>query len=274
MHNNSGGILITDETGPDHDNLITGNTVTRNGYACGITLASHPAASLANPTTPFNFGVYHNTVSGNEVSFNGLLSGAGAGVGIYAPGPGSQTYGNMVIGNTLESNGLPGVAMHNHAAPPGAPAISFNDNSIIGNTIRFNAADTEDAATAGPTGINIYSLTPMTGTVIAQNQVDNEAIDLAVNVALAGSTGPAQIQAHLNNFVPYGFRPRIVGISNTGAAQVDGAENWWGCTSDPSQSSGLLRCAAVTSGVTTSPWLLQPAPAVTAAANPFLNRPQ
>ncbi|HEX4228294.1 MAG TPA: right-handed parallel beta-helix repeat-containing protein [Bryobacteraceae bacterium] len=254
VHNNSGGILISDETGPNHDNLVTRNTVNSNGYACGITLASHPAASLANPTSPLSFGIYHNTISENESSSNGLSNGGGAGIGLYAQGPGAQTYGNVVIGNTITGNGLPGVAMHNHAAPPGAPAINFNDNSIIGNTIRLNAADSEDAATAGPTGINIYSLTPMTGTVVAQNVIDHESIDLAVNVA-SGGAGP-QIQAHLNDFAPFGFRPYTQGISNTGGALVDATENWWGCSAGPEALNG---CTKASSGVNFMPWLTQPA---------------
>jgi nitrous oxidase accessory protein NosD len=254
VHNNAGGILISDETGPNHDNLITRNTVSFNAYDCGITMASHPAASLANPTSPLSFGVYHNTVSNNESSSNGLATSGGAGVGMFAPGPGAQTYGNVVIGNTIMGNGQPGVAMHNHAAPPGAPAVNFNDNSIIGNTIRLNAADTADAATAGPTGINIYSVAAITGTVVAQNVIDHESIDLAVNVA-SGGAGP-QIQAHLNDFAPFGFRPYTQGISNTGGALVDGTENWWGCSAGPQALNG---CAKASSGVTFMPWLTEPA---------------
>jgi parallel beta-helix repeat protein len=40
VENNSGGILITDETGTNHNNLITGNSVYDNPFDCGIT--SHP----------------------------------------------------------------------------------------------------------------------------------------------------------------------------------------------------------------------------------------
>lgn len=254
VHNNSGGILVTDETGPNHDNLITGNTVSFNAFACGITLASHPAAALANPTTPFNFGVYHNTVSNNQSFSNGLAVGGGAGVGLFAPGPGSKTYGNLVIGNTLSSNGLPGVAMHNHAAPPHAPAVTFNDNSIIGNTIRFNGPDSADAATRGPTGINIYSVTPMTGTVVAQNLIDHEGIDVAVNVASTGTNDGPQIQVHLNSFLPNGLQPNTEGISNTGMALVDATENWWGCVVGP----GTWHCTEASANVTFSPWLVVP----------------
>jgi parallel beta-helix repeat protein len=50
VDHNAGGILLTDETGPNHDNLITGNQITENGYDCGITLASH------RPPTNLGFG--------------------------------------------------------------------------------------------------------------------------------------------------------------------------------------------------------------------------
>jgi parallel beta-helix repeat protein len=53
VDHNAGGILLTDETGPNHDNLITGNLVTENGYDCGITLASHrPPTNLGFGQTP------------------------------------------------------------------------------------------------------------------------------------------------------------------------------------------------------------------------------
>ena len=46
------------------------------------------------------------------------------------------------------------------------PPVNLNDNVIVGNHISGNAADTEDAATPGPTGINLYSVAPVWGTVI------------------------------------------------------------------------------------------------------------
>jgi Right handed beta helix region len=47
VENNSGGILLSDDTGRTHDNLITGNVVQGNPYDCGITLASHALYSKA-----------------------------------------------------------------------------------------------------------------------------------------------------------------------------------------------------------------------------------
>ena len=171
VENNSGGILLSDDTGPTHDNLIMGNTVQNNPYDCGITLASHP---LAGSNVTAAAGVYHNTISGNTSEHNGTqVPGAGAGVGIFAPYPFSKSYGNVVVNNNLIDNGLPGVAMHAHA-----PGATIADNMIAGNTISRNGADTEDTATAGPTGINVSGgdngsgvpLAVITGTVIAVTQ--------------------------------------------------------------------------------------------------------
>jgi parallel beta-helix repeat protein len=206
---NSGGILISDDTGTTHDNQISGNVVSNNFFDCGITLASHSGA-----------GVYHNTISGNLSSGNGTkLPGAGAGVGIFAPGPGSKAYGNVVINNTITGNGLPGVTMHNHAAVSGAPPVVFDDNVIIGNVIFGNAADTQDAATPGPTGINIYSVAPINGTVVTQNVVSQEFVGLAFK-------GPGTVIASLNNFMT----PTGVFL---GAGQVIATQNWWGCPTGP-----------------------------------------
>jgi parallel beta-helix repeat protein len=236
---NAGGILVTDDTGATHDNVISSNSVVRNTQLdCGITLPSH------NNQTG---GVYHNTISGNDSSYNG-----GPGVGIFAPGPGSKAYGNVVINNRLRGNGLPGVTMHNHAAPGvnGVPAFLpepvFNDNQIIGNEISDNSQDFEDAATSGPTGINVYSVGPMSGTVISQNVIHQEALDIVVKIP---STGSVAVQTHLNNL------PDPVGIENDGGGLVDATQNWWGCSAGPNTNG----CSSVSqSGVLYTPWLTKP----------------
>jgi parallel beta-helix repeat protein len=235
---NSGGILLSDDTGATHDNFITGNIVRENPFDCGITLASHAPASITHSSLPL--GVFHNTIARNESSHNGLgAAGAGAGVGLFAPGPGNQTYANVVINNTLADNGLPGVTMHNHASFPGAPAVNLNDNIIVGNTIRGNHADTFDAATPGPTGINIFSIASVTGTVISQNTIEQEAIAVAVKT-------PSLVELHLNNF-PAGS----IGVDNLGGGTVNAMENWWGCSGGPTARG----CATVAGTVLFAPWL-------------------
>lgn len=236
--NNAGGMLITDDSGASHDNVITGNTIERNiGGDCGITIPSHSGA-----------GVYHNVVSDNDSSYN-----SGPGVGIFAPGPGSKAFANVVIHNTLRANALPGVTMHNHAAPgvggvpPFLPPVEFNDNVIVGNVISENSQDFADAATAGPTGINVYSLAPMTGTIISQNVIRQEQLDIVIKVPAVAV--PA-VQIHLNN-----FPQNAVGVQNSGTAQVDATQNWWGCSGGP----GANGCATISgTDVLFAPWLTSP----------------
>jgi parallel beta-helix repeat protein len=242
VEDNSGGILITDETAPSANNLIKDNNVHDNAYACGITMAGHPPANASGPIAGVSFGIMHNVIAHNDSHHNGLgIPGAGAGVGIFAPSPGTVNTANVVAGNDLRDNGLPGVTMHNHAsAPPPAPGINLNDNIIVGNRIYGNAADTEDAMTSGPTGINIFSTAPVTGIVIAQNDFSDESINIAFKAPGGG------IEAHFND-----FNERGIGVDNLGSGTIDATENWWTCASGPSAI-----CSSVAgSEVTSAPWL-------------------
>jgi nitrous oxidase accessory protein NosD len=246
VDDNSGGILISDETGINRNNLITGNWVHDNPYDCGITLASHGPATSVIPKAKLPFGIMQNTIVHNNSSHNGLgVPGAGAGVGIFAPFPGTTNWANVVVDNDLRNNGLPGVTMHNHAAAPApAPPVNLNDNVIVGNRISGNAADTDDAATPGPTGINVFSVAPITGTVISQNLFEDEAVD----VAFKAPSG--QVNAHLNDF--NGF---AVGVANYGTGTVDAIQNWWHCAQGP----GHTGCTGIVGkGVLFKPWLTFP----------------
>ncbi len=131
---NSGGILLSDDTGPAYGNLIAYNDVTGNTLDCGITVAGH---------TPevFGGGVHDNRIIANQVTGNGL-AGQGAGVLLATgvpgnvpgiPGTGGAVYNNLVQGNYLAGNGLGGVTLHSHA-----PGEDLNGNTITGNTIGTN----------------------------------------------------------------------------------------------------------------------------------------
>jgi parallel beta-helix repeat protein len=239
---NAGGILFSDDTGATHDNLITSNIASDNPSDCGITLASHPPATVTGSSTPL--GVSHNTIAGNVSSDNGLsVEGAGAGVGIFDSVPGTMNFGNVVMGNVLEDNGLPGVALHSHA-----PNQNLDDNVIIDNEIAGNGKDTEDAATAGPTGINVFGCSfggcaPVTGTIILRNRIRREGIDIAANT-------PGTVAAHFNDLLG-----KKTGVDNLGSGTVDAAENWWGCSGGP----GKPGCADIKgAGVSFAPWLKSP----------------
>ena len=79
IENNIGGILVTDEIGPSAHNLIAWNVSKNNAEDCGITLPSHNALAVSDPTKG---GVYDNVVTHNWSIGNG-----GAGVGMFAPFP-------------------------------------------------------------------------------------------------------------------------------------------------------------------------------------------
>ena len=150
-----------------------------------------------------------------------------------------------MIDNDLHDNGLPGVTMHNHAAAPApAPPVNMNDNMIIGNRIRGNGQDTEDAATSGPTGINVFSVAPVSGTVVSQNTIRDESIAIAFNAP------SGQVSAHLNNLDING-----TGVDNIGTGLVNATYNWWNCAAGP----GTKGCATIVQpGVVFSPWLTSP----------------
>lgn len=239
VENNSGGILLSDDTGATHDNLILGNTVQNNPFDCGITLASHP---LAGSNFTAAAGVYHNTITGNTSQRNGFqVPGAGAGVGIFAPFPFSKNYGNVVVDNNLNDNGLPGVAMHAHA-----PGATIADNVIANNRIAGNGADTADTATPGPTGINVSGgdtsttavntgipLAVITGTIIAGNAIQQETVGVAAKTN-------AFIGANLNTFTF--VKTGVDNIDPTDTYPVDARLNWWGCLQGPTSPA----CAGVT----------------------------
>jgi parallel beta-helix repeat protein len=246
VEGNSGGILLADETGETHDNLITGNVIRDNPFDCGITLASH--APGPGSTAP-HLGIVHNFILANQSLRNGL-QGEGAGLGIFSDGSGiGKVTGNIILNNQLRNNGIPGVAIHSHVGPNfGLPPDNLNDNVIIANRISGNGADSGDTATPGAAGINIssgFGGTPITGTVISGNTIDQEAADVVLST-------PAEIDLHFNNLLG-----GQIGVANVGPGTVNATRNYWGCFSGP----GSTRCSSVSGpGVTYVPFLRIPLP--------------
>jgi hypothetical protein len=242
--NNSGGLLISDDTGKTHDNVITRNTIQNNPFDCGITLASH--APAPGSKAPHN-GIVNNTVTNNQSTHNGYqVPGAGAGVGIFSDGSGTGLVsGNIIVNNQLVNNGIPGIAFHSHVGPNfGLPADNLSGNFIAGNYISGNGADVGDTPTPGPTGININSGgggSPITGNIIWGNTIENEAVDVAVNT-------PGLVDIHLNDLLGSGQ----IGIANLGTGTVAATSNYWGCSAGPTSAS----CSGVSGpNVTFMPFL-------------------
>jgi parallel beta-helix repeat protein len=238
---NAGGILLSDDTGATTENLITNNVVTNNALDCGITLASHvPATVPGVPTTTSAFGVYGNAVTGNQATQNGLL-GEGAGIGIFASAPGTMAYANLVSNNVATGNGIPGVSIHGHT-----PGQVLDDNVILANTIGGNGADVQDSATPGSAGINIYSVSPVAGTIIAGNTISNETIAVAWN-----APGEARIQSNILT--------GKIGVYNLGSGTATADNNWWGCSVNPTVPiSAIIGCATPIGAVTVNNWMTQP----------------
>jgi parallel beta-helix repeat protein len=236
VDHNSGGILVTDDTGPNHDNFITGNTVRDNPYDCSITLATHDLNPI-NGMPPK--GVYRITVKENTVVRNGLASGEGAGVGIFAPTPGSRNFGNVIVDNVLAGNGLPGVTLHSHA-----PGQNVNDHLIANNTIYGNGPD-EESGSSEKAGIAITAdpgAGPITGIQIVGNKIFGEGVDVVFNA-------PGALAAHQNAFFDG------VGVANLGSGSVDATLNWWKCSHGP----GSPGCASTQgSNIQVTPMLERP----------------
>ncbi len=133
---NTGGIYLTDESGPAAHNVITGNRVIDNRTDCGITLASHStqAVTVTGQLRPHAGGVYDNTIKNNVADGNGVQL-AGAGVLVAAAFSGGAAYDNRIIGNTIERNGLPGVSLHAHERHQDLSGNVIRDNVIGRNGI-------------------------------------------------------------------------------------------------------------------------------------------
>lgn len=240
---NSGGFLVTDETGPTHDNLISHNTVRNNVDDCGITLPSHPSSVTFGPHGPVfgpSYGVYRNTVLDNLSTNNGT-TGEGSGIGMFGPVPGTAVYDNTIIGNTVTNNGQGGIAFHAHTI-----GQNLNGNQIIGNTISGNAGDGD--ADAPPSGIIVFAdptggAAPIVGTYIFGNTISNETDGVFVG------RNATSARLRFNNFMH-----DVVGVDNTGTGTVNAVANYWGCPDGP----GAAGCAGVSGNVQTFPWLRVP----------------
>ncbi len=178
---NSGGVLLTDELGPTHDNEISGNVITKNLFDCGVTAPGHNPNALdsAGNRQPDVAGVYDNEIRSNFITDNGT-QGEGAGVLFANAGPGTASYNNKVENNYLAGNELAGVTMHAHTVPPG----QFEDlsgNQITGNMIGTNNVggpagpgdplDGPPAQDFSTTGVTVFS-----GSVPVQVSIDDNMI--------------------------------------------------------------------------------------------------
>jgi hypothetical protein len=176
---NEGGVLLTDEFGPTHGNVVSHNTITKNAFDCGVTAPGHNPNALDSSGTPqpSKAGVYDNVIEHNKITDNGL-KGEGAGVLFANATAGTASYDNLVEYNYIAGNELSGVTMHAHTLAPG----TFEDlsgNRIVHNTIGTNnvGGDPLDntASDKSTTGILVFSGTVPVTVTIAHNRIsDNQ----------------------------------------------------------------------------------------------------
>jgi parallel beta-helix repeat protein len=176
---NSGGVLLSDDLGPTHHNLVDHNIVADNAADCGITVPGHNphALSATGRRRPSVAGVYDNVIWANVVTGNGL-AGEGAGVLFANAGPGTAVYDNWVGRNYIARNGLAGVTFHAHTLGPGQ-VEDLSGNAVVANSIGANnlLGDTLDTP-ASPvdllrTGVLVFSGGTPVRVTIARNHVFN-----------------------------------------------------------------------------------------------------
>jgi parallel beta-helix repeat protein len=158
--NGDGGIYLTDETGPNHNNKIIGNTVENNAVDCGITLASHGYVPGGGA------GVYNNLVKDNKTIGNGSA-------GVVLATPAGSVHDNVILNNYIRGNSMGGVVLHSHS-----PASHVYNNKIIGNFITNNHPDSEVTGSSA-VGISIGGeVTPVQGTEISNNIISHEGVGI------------------------------------------------------------------------------------------------
>lgn len=185
---NAGGILLSDEFGPNSGNTIRFNNSNHNETDCGITLAGHaPAVDPETGMPTGQAGVFDNLVEHNRSTDNGVL-GQGAGILMGGGAPDAGVYGNRIIGNYAAGNGLAGITIHQHLVG------DLNGNVLEGNVLGTNnldgdfdfkaAADTETtgilvASGEPPSGLPPFLVPPpITGTVIRGNWIGFDKIGI------------------------------------------------------------------------------------------------
>ncbi len=187
-----GGILVSDEDGPNFGNTIENNTVLDNGVAfaaCGITLAAHNSAAIyssgpnAGQPDPAAGGVYNETVKDNTSDGNGAT-----GIGVF-----NAAYNNTIEGNTFNGNGEPGVKLN-----PTFPGGDVNGNSIIDNTVGVNSLldgpgggipGSHNSGSTQTTGIMVDAPAgPVTGTIIQGNAISGNYYGIYLQAGASNST--------------------------------------------------------------------------------------
>jgi len=230
-----GGMLISDELGPNFGNTIENNKVINNIKGCGITLAAHNMAAIfssgphAGQPDPTAAGVYNETVKDNISDGNGAT-----GVGLF-----NAAYNNTIEGNTFNGNGEPGVVMN-----PTFPQGDVNGNSVTGNTIGVNSLE-DGPGSSSPGEHNVLATqtmgiivvapgTHVTGTVIEGNKVTGDYYGIYLMSGAASSTVTGNTVSVSTGGVPIYIAPAPGAgyslLGSDGGIFTYGQARFWGST--------------------------------------------
>ncbi len=226
-----GGLLVSDELGPNDHNTIMGNRVLDNAKGCGITLAGHNPAALGadGQPDPSAGGVYDNTVEDNT------SNGAGAnGIGLF-----NFAYDNTIEGNSVSQNGGPGIEIDDDI-----PFADLNGNTVTGNTVGVNSllggpgGDSPGQHTVHTTqtaGILVIARgTAVTGTVISNNTIAHNYFGIWMSRMAASTTLSGNRISVTPGGVPVYIAPAPGGGSwsfgSDGGVFTFGQASFWGST--------------------------------------------
>jgi hypothetical protein len=171
---NTGGVLLTDEFGPTHDNIVARTIITRNEFDCGVTAPGHSPFALdaKDNRQPAVAGVYDNGIAENWITENGL-KGEGAGV-LFA----NATAGTrrMTASSSITASRATAWPAWRCTLTPSAPDSSriSAGNRIIANAIGRNCLGGDpDTGVKDATGVLVLGAVPLTVKIVHNRIFDN-----------------------------------------------------------------------------------------------------
>jgi hypothetical protein len=233
--NNAGGILLTDELGPNHGNGLSHNIANGNGGGDGIALIGNNPRALV--TSGEHVGMRQSALGGiysNELADNTTNGNGGAGIIMEGDPSGSAVYLNRLEDNTANDNGRAGIMIQRHTA-----LQDLNDNTITANHVSHDAVSGNNgepgdfaAGDFQTTGILVLSETaPITGTAVTRNIIT----DVFYGVWLSQKTPSANVSHNTTTVTEGGspiFLDRPVVAPIVGMARTPSGKGYWIAQSD------------------------------------------
>ena len=134
---NEGGVLLTDEFGPTHDNLVKDNTSPRTRSTAVSRFRGTTRTPWIERQPPAGGCGRLRQRDPPQPDHRQRAAGRGRRRTVRERRPGTASYDNLVEGNYIAGNELSGVTMHAHTLAPGQ-FEDLNGNTIVRNVIGQN----------------------------------------------------------------------------------------------------------------------------------------